>query len=245
LASRYRDQQRDPEEALRLTLSSRSNKRRCDWTIRQHRNRPADEPCFITGNTVSDTTTQNTDAVMGTLLENHRRFLQFLESRVGNRHDAEEILQAAFVRSVEKTDQIRDSETAVAWFYRLLRNAIIDHYRRRDARNRSMEAYSKQAPAAVPVDDSDLERVVCACVNDLINNLKPEYAELIRRVDAEGVDVGAAAEALGITSGNARVRLHRARAALRDEVERSCRTCATHGCLDCTCSAKGCESAHA
>jgi RNA polymerase sigma-70 factor (ECF subfamily) len=31
------------------------------------------------------------------------------------------------------------------------------------------------------------------------------------------------------------VRLHRARAALKTRLEQSCGTCATHGCLDCTC----------
>jgi len=31
------------------------------------------------------------------------------------------------------------------------------------------------------------------------------------------------------------VRLHRARAALREKLVRSCRTCAEHGCLDCSC----------
>ena len=43
------------------------------------------------------------------------------------------------------------------------------------------------------------------------------------------------AEDLGITPNNATVRLHRARKALKRELERSCGTCATHGCLDCGC----------
>ena len=72
-------------------------------------------------------------AVVATLVDNHRRFLSFLTNRVGNRHDAEEILQAAFVRGVERLDTVRDSENVVAWFYRLLRNAVIDYYRHRDA----------------------------------------------------------------------------------------------------------------
>ena len=177
--------------------------------------------------------------VIGTLLENHRRFLTFLERRVGSREEAEEILQDAFVRGLQKADEIREDESAVAWFYRLLRNAVIDRYRRQTARQRSLEAYSRQAPEADTDFEHDLERAVCACVNDLIPLLKPDYADLIRSVDLGGADITSTAEALGITPGNARVRLHRARAALRDELERSCRTCATHGCLDCTCSRPG------
>ena len=174
--------------------------------------------------------------VVARLQASHRQFLDFLTARVGSREDAEEILQDAFVRSLQKAGDIRDDESAVAWFYRLLRNAVTDHYRRKDAGKRAIESYARDAPDADPGFDADLERAVCACVNDLIPNLKPEYADLIRRVDLGGAEVTSVADELGLTAGNARVRLHRARTALRHELERSCRTCATHGCLDCTCS---------
>ena len=170
------------------------------------------------------------------LQANHRRFLSFLVARVASPEDAEEILQDAFVRSLQKAGDIRDDENAVAWFYRLLRNAITDYYRRKDAGKRAIESYAQEEPDTDQAFDADLERVICACVNDLIPNLKPEYADLIRRVDLGGADIASAAEELGITAGNARVRLHRGHTALRQELERSCRTCATHGCLDCTCS---------
>lgn len=173
---------------------------------------------------------------MSRLLANHRQFLSFLTSKVGSREDAEEILQDAFVRGVQKAGDIRDDESSIAWFYRLLRNAVTDYYRRKDAGKRAMESVAQEAPTADPGFDTELERTVCACVNDLIPNLKPEYADLIRRVDLGGAEVASAADELGIAPGNARVRLHRARVALRHELEQTCRTCATHGCLDCTCS---------
>lgn len=173
--------------------------------------------------------------VSAVLLANHQRFLRFVESRVGSREDAEDILQSAFVRSIEHADQLRDSESAVAWFYRLLRNAVTDHYRRNPAAARRLETYARQLSDPETIDP-DTHRVICACVGDLVPLLKPEYAELLARVDVRGEGLDTAAESLGITPGNARVRIHRARAALRGELERSCRTCATHGCLDCSCA---------
>jgi RNA polymerase sigma-70 factor (ECF subfamily) len=186
-----------------------------------------------------DTTTRDTDAVISTLLANHRRFLSFLEARVGSRHDAEEILQSAFVRSLQKANEIRDSENAVAWFYRLLRNAVVDYYRSNSANLRSLETFARHLSESDEYVDPAVERVICECVGELVAVLKPEDADLITRVDLQGADVTSVADSLGITPGNARVRLHRARAALRHEVERTCRTCATHGCLDCTCSTQG------
>ncbi|MDQ3369688.1 MAG: hypothetical protein M3680_30060 [Myxococcota bacterium] len=66
--------------------------------------------------------------VVATLVANHREFLRFVERRVGNRDTAEEILQGAFVKNLDKLDTVR--ETAIGWFSRVLRNAIIDHHRR-------------------------------------------------------------------------------------------------------------------
>lgn len=179
------------------------------------------------------------DAAMATLLANHRRFLDFLTVRVGNRDDAEEILQEAFVRGAHKAADIRDEESAVAWFFRLLRNAVVDHYRRTAAGRKALEAHAQELRFGDPGFNADLERTVCECINDLIPQLRPEYSDLIRRVDLGGTDIKTAAADVGISPGNARVRLHRARAALRDELERTCRVCATHGCVDCTCSSRG------
>ena len=74
-----------------------------------------------------------TDETLRILLANHARFLRFLEPRVGSREAAEDVLQAAFVKGLRKADDLRQGESAVAWFYRLLRNALIDHHRRRAA----------------------------------------------------------------------------------------------------------------
>ena len=172
--------------------------------------------------------------VVDRLVASHRDFLRFLEARVRDRATAEDILQAAFVRSIEKADTVRDPESVVAWFYRLLRNAVIDHYRRTGRDARQVEPEKAEAALAY---EAELKGVVCACVDRLVPTLKPEYAEMIRRVDLQEEPLGEVAAALGITVNNATVRLHRARQGLKKQLERSCGTCATHGCLDCRCVA--------
>ena len=174
--------------------------------------------------------------VLETLVENHERFLAFLRRRVASREEAEDILQSAFVRSLERGATLRSQESAVAWFYRMLRNALVDHYRRRDVEQR---ARAELRPAGEPAVDEELMRTVCACAQSLARTLKPEYAQALRRVEIEGASLQAFAEEQGITPNNAGVRLHRARLALRRQVAKSCGTCAVHACLDCTCGASG------
>jgi RNA polymerase sigma factor (sigma-70 family) len=171
------------------------------------------------------------------LADNHERFLRFLERRVGRRDLAEEILQDAFVRGLTKADSIQASESAIAWFYRLLRNALIDRHRHEDSERRALQAVAAAPTEPSPQPDEELMNTVCACVDGLLATLKPEYAQAIRSVDMNGVPVGAFAGEVGITPGNAAVRVHRARLALRRRVEESCGTCSLHACLDCDCKA--------
>lgn len=172
--------------------------------------------------------------VLAALVGNHREFLAFLQKRVGDRAVAEDILQEAFVRSLPKLEVLEQEESAVAWFYRILRNAVIDHYRRRSASNRKLEAFATELEQQVE-PEAELHGAVCQCVGALASTLKPEYAEALRRVELAGLAVKDYAQEVGITGGNAAVRVFRAREALRKQVSRSCGTCADHGCLDCTC----------
>jgi DNA-directed RNA polymerase specialized sigma24 family protein len=87
-----------------------------------------------------------------------------------------------------------------------------------------------------PVAESDEHAVVCACLDAAVDTLKPEHAEVLRRVDLGGEDPEAVATALGITAVNLKVRRHRARETLRERLVSACRTCGTHGCRDCDCA---------
>ena len=180
-----------------------------------------------------------TPEVLRVLVDNHARFLDFLTRRVASRDVAEELLQEAFVRGVRRADSVRDGESATAWFYRLLRNALVDHYRRSAAERRAMERVAAEPEPVSPALDEALMAEVCGCVTALVGTLKPEYAAVLRAVDLEGATVSDFASTTGITANNAAVRRHRALAALRRQLERSCGTCATHGCLDCACRADG------
>ena len=171
------------------------------------------------------------------LVDNHRQFLSFLERRLGDRALAEDILQDAFVKSMEKGDDLRDESSAVAWFYRLLRNAVIDHYRRTGTRSRALEGLARELEGAFE-PPPELQEAICGCVSRLASTLKPEYEQAIRRIEVDGATVLDYAAEAGISANNAAVRVFRAREALRKQVKASCRTCADHGCLDCTCDSR-------
>jgi len=173
------------------------------------------------------------------LVQNKMQFLRFLEHRVGSRADAEDLLQTAFLRLVAQKDSLRDEEKLVPWFYQLLRNLMVDHYRHRRALSRLESSVTAEAEAEADVmtasADEALFNAVCTCVDSMISALRPEHAELVRRVELGGEPLSRVAGDLRITPNNASVRLHRARRALREALQDSCGACADHGCLDCGC----------
>lgn len=174
-------------------------------------------------------------APVATLLENHRAFLHYLQRRVGDRALAEDILQDAFAKVVARPEQAPADESVIPWFYRTLRNAAIDQFRRRGAADRAYEAFARELEThEAPTDD--MEGEICACVSRLAATLKPDYAEALEAIDVAGTPVKTFAEQKGLSSSNAGVRVFRAREALRRRVTESCGTCAEHGCLNCTCT---------
>jgi len=168
-----------------------------------------------------------------TLAASHRQFLEFLERRVESREVAEDILQSAFVKSLESGAQLRGQESSVAWFYRILRNAVIDHYRQRGVEARALEILGREDPS--PAEQTE----VCGCLMDLVGTLSPGYQEALRTVDLEDGSLAGLAVRAGISEGNAAVRVHRARQALRKRVQEACGTCAVHGCVNCDCGSCG------
>jgi RNA polymerase sigma-70 factor (ECF subfamily) len=173
-------------------------------------------------------------APIDVLLENHRAFLRFLERKVGDRALAEDILQDAFVKVMDRPDLAPADEGVVPWFYRTLRNAAIDRFRRREAASRAVEAFAREMETRT-APDPGMEAEICGCITRLAATLKPEYAEALRAIDVDGVPVKAFADEQGLSPSNAGVRVFRARAALKKRSRDACGTCAVQGCRDCDC----------
>jgi RNA polymerase sigma-70 factor (ECF subfamily) len=165
------------------------------------------------------------------LIKSRDRFLEYVRARVADPELAEDILQDSLLRAVQAAPTLRQQDRLDPWFYSVLQHAIVDAYRRRGVEQRHVTP----ADGAEPIAETDDETILCACFEPLVSTLKPEYAELIRSLDLGGESPESAARRLGVTPNNLKVRRHRARQALRRRLEETCRTCAEHHCLDCTC----------
>jgi RNA polymerase sigma-70 factor (ECF subfamily) len=169
------------------------------------------------------------------LLDERAKFLRFIERRISNPSVAEDLLQNAYLRAFSSQTALHSEESAVAWFYRILRNAIID-YRHRAVEERVLDPWNDDAETATVAPGRATN--VCSCIHGALDRIQPAYREVLREVDLTGDARGSLnnfADKAGITTGNAAVRAHRARRALKQQLLHTCGACTQTGCLDCTC----------
>jgi len=173
-------------------------------------------------------------AVQRALIEARQEMLLFLQQRLRNRDQAEEVFQQFSVRAIERASQLRDLETVRGWLGRILATTLVD-YQRSVTRRRRREVPASDADIEKLPADAEVDAAICNCLYRLLPTLKAEYADIIWRADIIGEPRDQLASYLGITPNNVAVRLHRGRQALRRRLEEMCRTCPVHGFLDCAC----------
>ena len=173
--------------------------------------------------------------VITNLVLQRSQFLRFVQNRVNSTAAAEDIIQNAYIRAIEQAHTLREQESAAAWFYRILRNAIIDHYRRGAVEDRALERWARDL-ATETAPNPQVHEIVCECIDEALLTMKPAYSEILRNVDLSETTLDTFARQTGITAGNAAVRVHRARQALKRQLTLICGTCAKHGCIKCTCT---------
>lgn len=167
------------------------------------------------------------------LIDARERFVGYVVARVSDPELAEDIVQDALLKAVRAEPPAE--ERLIPWFYRVLRNSIVDAYRHRAVERRHVAAVElPELP-----EEQEWDQQLCDCFKALLADLRPDYARLIEMIDLGQVPRHSAAEQLGLTMNNLKVRHHRARQALRRSLEATCRTCSDHGCLDCTCEKAG------
>jgi len=143
--------------------------------------------------------------------EHQNRVFAFGLALTGNRHEAEEIAQDAFLKVWERWDRVASLDEPGGYLYRTAMNVF------RSRRRRSAVAL-RRAVRQLPRDD-ELEAVEERdVVIRALAGLATRQRAAIVLTDLLGMSSEEAGEALGIRGGTVRVLLGRARAALRQEM---------------------------
>lgn len=170
------------------------------------------------------------------LVARRAEMLAYFRRRLGTLEDAEDALQDVSLKAVRAAPGIASPERADAWLGQVMRNTLVDRYRRSAARRRGEEAFGREVLATGAQSGAAAQAAPCRCVRAALGDLKPDQAELIRRLDLAEEPRETVAAALGITANTLGVRLHRARKALKRRIQALCPTCAKGQFRLCDCS---------
>jgi RNA polymerase sigma-70 factor (ECF subfamily) len=162
---------------------------------------------------------------------NHDRVHRLLGHMVGLQ-DADDLTQIVFAKAAKALPHFRGDAQASTWLYRIAANTASDWLRSRSAREAKLtvqlpEVLDGAASLAVVDSQSSPEQRLVRkdmrdCIRGEIGQLSESNREVLILGELRGITDEEVAQTLGITRANVKVRLHRARAQLKQAIEARC-----------------------
>ena len=150
---------------------------------------------------------------------------------VRNPAEAEELTQETYARALERIGQLRDPRAALAWLYRIATTVSLDRLRQRRPPTVPLDEDALSSEAAERAPDGNPEpslldaleqSEMSECVQGYLAALPDDYRIAILLHDAHGLSNPEIAELLGCSLATIKIRVHRARARLRETLEAAC-----------------------
>lgn len=157
------------------------------------------------------------------------RLLRVAQATVGSRAVAEEVCQDTWLAVVRGVDRFEERASFRTWLFHVLlnraRSSATSEQRAGRADEDAVERFDADGEWAEPpvpwserVDDRLVAEHLARRIRDLLPTLPEHQRQVVVLRDIEGIDAGEVSAILGITEGNVRVLLHRARARLRHDL---------------------------
>lgn len=140
----------------------------------------------------------------------------WLRSRLGNAHDAEDMLQDLFLKAMRQDQKFCEIANARAWLFEVARNALADRLR--------LKKEQVELPDDLTAEHEEMPAVesLAACLPRALSELSDEGRDAITRCDLEGMTQEDYARLKGITLPGAKSRVQRARKRLREHLSDAC-----------------------
>lgn len=155
------------------------------------------------------------------------RLLAVARRLLGNEEDARDAVQEAFLNAFRSIDRFEGGSLLSTWLHRIVVNVSLMKLRRRkrkpeESLDHLLPAFNERghfverfASVDEPADERLSRLEDQAAVRAAIDQLPEHYRTVLLLRDIEGMGTAEVAEQLGITANAAKLRLHRARQALR------------------------------
>ncbi len=168
----------------------------------------------------------------------HPKIKRYLSRLVGE-SESEDLTQEVFFKVNQKLKSFRgEPRTFSTWLYRIATNVALDRLRsptfQEMARNRSSNDSILEGKVATEVnvvwtgqkatsvEQQLIRKEMNECIRDFIEKLPENYKTVLILSELEGQKNQEIAEILGLSLDTVKIRLHRARAKIKKELETHC-----------------------
>jgi RNA polymerase sigma-70 factor, ECF subfamily len=154
---------------------------------------------------------------LGSLLpEMLPRLWAFSMRMCGNRHDAEDLLQRACVRGLERAHQLQPGTAPLSWMFSIVHSTWINELRARKVRSRSDMEWDDALLQTVPDPSvrTPEQYLLNAEIIMAVEQLPEAQRDVMLLVAVEGLSYAEAAKALDVPQGTIMSRMSRARQAI-------------------------------
>jgi RNA polymerase sigma-70 factor (ECF subfamily) len=159
------------------------------------------------------------DAVLTEMVALLPRLRRFACGLTGSLADADDLVQGACVKALDRIEQWRPGTRLDSWMFRILQNLWIDQLRERRGREVAMDPEDLAERAVGDAARENEARIALGEVRREVAKLPPDQRAVLMLVSVEGVSYKEAAEILEIPIGTVMSRLARARLALGRAIE--------------------------
>jgi RNA polymerase sigma-70 factor, ECF subfamily len=136
------------------------------------------------------------------------------------RHDVDDVVQDVFLAVLKGLPSFRRQSSLSTWITRITINACRSHRRKRILRVALLRRFMRQPPRATePQDSTDERDEANRGVRQAVGALPNRYREVVVLRYLQGMDIDEMRGVLGLTRSAIEVRLHRARAMLKDVLD--------------------------
>lgn len=165
------------------------------------------------------------------------KILRYLTRLVGE-YEAEDLTQEVFVKVSQALKTFRGESQLSTWIYRIATNAALDRLRSPSFQRMAQKRLSNDSTASdrVQAEDKDvwtgektplveqqvIRKEMNKCIRNFIEKLPEDYRTVIMLSELEDLQNREIAEVLGASLDTIKIRLHRARAKLKEELETNC-----------------------
>ena len=158
-------------------------------------------------------------------------------TRLVGEADAEDVTQHVLLKLSDSLGQFRGESSLSTWVYRIATNAALDQLRRpsdqamqglgsvmtTEDSDSNSEAEGALTEESIPsVETSAIREEMSQCVRDFVERLPDNYKTVIVLSELEGFKNSEISDILGISLDAVKIRLHRAREKLRQDLSTGC-----------------------